>query len=159
MDEELQRYRIEQAHAYLERIRKLGEDCAGLQQQVEDARERADGVKGIDYSAVRVQVSASDDAMANAVDTIKSCIVEYVTALAEYEDERSTASKSLSHMSDQTEAKALRLRYLLNYEWKDVKDKLNYKTLDGVMKLRSRALCSYWEVMPVAERDPMYSAI
>ena len=30
MDEELQRYRADQAHAYLERVRDLGEDCAGL---------------------------------------------------------------------------------------------------------------------------------
>lgn len=152
MDEEYLQYRIDQAHAYLERIRKMGEDCAGLQKLVDDARERADGLRGIDYSAARVQVSPSDDAMPNAVDAVKSRIADYVTALAAYEDERHTANKALMRMEDSVEAKALRLRYLCGWKWERVCMETNY-SWDGMMSLRRRALSDFWEVMPLNERD------
>lgn len=158
MDEEYRQYRIDQAHAYLERIRRMGEDCAGLQQLVDDARERADGVKGIDYSAVRVSTSPTDEGMLIAVDAIKERIRDYVTALAEYEDMRHEASRSLMRMEDSVEAKALRLRYLCGYEWEAVCVDMHY-SWQGMMSLRRRALTSFWEVMPPGERDPMEPAI
>ena len=158
MDDELQRYRSEQAHAYLERIRKLGEDCAALQVEVDDARERASGLTGIDYSRDQVDVSPTDDAMVNAVESIKHAARDYVLKLAEYVDERKRASDALMLMDDYTEAKALRLRYLLNRDWEMVCVEMHY-TYDGMMKLRRRALCSYWEKMPISERDPMPPAL
>ena len=154
MDEELQRYRADQAHAYLERIRRLGEGCAGMQALVDDARDRASGVRGIDYSRDRVQTSPTDDAMVNAVDEIRSRIRDYVAVLAEYEAERKRANDALTGMEDYTEAKALRLRYLLGRDWEQVCVEMHY-SYDGMMKLRRRALASYWEVMPACERDPM----
>ena len=158
MDEEFRQYRAEQAHAYLERIRRMGEDCAGLQQLVDDARERADGVRGIDYSAVRVQVSPTDDAMLAAVDAIKASIADYVTALAAYEDMRHEASRALMRMEDGVEAKALRLRYLCDWKWERICTDMNY-SWDGMMTLRKRALSRFWEVMPASGRDPMEPAI
>lgn len=152
MDEELQRYRSEQAHAYLERIRRMGDDCAGLQEQVDDAYSRASGVKGIDYSDIRVKVSATDDAMVNAIESIKERIREYASALAEYEDMRHEAFKALQRMEDFTESKALRLRYLCGWKWERICTEMDY-SWDGMMKLRRRALCSYYDFMPASERD------
>lgn len=157
MDEEYERYRIDQAHAYLERIRKSGEDCAGIRQQVEDARERAAGLKGIDYSAVKVSTSSTatlDDAVARIFDSIS----EYVTALAGYEDERHTATIALDRMDDATEAKVLRLRYLCGWEWERVCVDMHY-SWQGMMSLRRRALCSFYDYMPIGEREPMHPAI
>ena len=96
MDDEYRQYRIDQAHAYLERIRRMGDSCAGLRALVDDARDRASGLKGIDYSAIRVQTSPTDDAMANAVDAIMNAIRGYVVMLAEYEDERFRAAEAVS---------------------------------------------------------------
>ena len=158
MDEELQRYRSEQAHAYLERIRKLGEDCAALQDEVEDARDRASGLTGIDYTRDQVDSSPTDEAMVNAVSSIKRAIGDYAMKLAEYIDERKRASDAMMLMDDYTEARALRLRYLLNHDWEQVCVEMHY-TYDGMMKLRRRALCSYWEKMPFSERDPMPPAL
>ena len=155
MDEELQRYRSEQAHAYLERIRKLGDDCAALQDEVDDAYDR---VGGIDYSRDDVMVSPNDEAMVEAVESIKQKIRDYVVKLAEYADERMRASDALMRMDDYTEAKALRLHYLLDRDWEKVCVEMHY-TYDGMMKLRRRALCSYYDVMPHTERDPKHLAI
>lgn len=152
MDDEMRAYRIDQAHAYLERIRKLGDDCAALQQEVDDARERASGLTGIDYARDRVSTSANDDGMVNAVVSIRQAINDYTVKLSEFLDERKQASDALNRMDDYTEAKALRLRYICCMDWESVCVQMHY-TYDGMMKLRRRALCSYWEVMPMAERD------
>lgn len=158
LDEELTRYRADQAHAYLERIRRMGEDCAGLRQMVDDARDRASGLKGIDYSAVRVSSSSDGDQMVNAVEFIRAAICDYVETLRAYEGERHRAADALDDMDDATEAKALRLRYLLGWEWEAVCVDMHY-SWQGMMSLRRRALASYWEVMPHEWRDPMQSAI
>ena len=158
MDDELQRYRIDQAHAYLERIRKMGEDCAGLQEQVDDAYSRASGVKGIDYSAIRVQTSVTDDAMVNAVASIKDRIRDYAIALSEYEDMRHDAFKAIQKMDDFTDAKALRYRYLCGWKWEKICTVMNY-SWDGMMKIRRRALCSFYDFMPLSERDAIPSAM
>lgn len=151
-------YKIDQAHAYLERIRKLGEDCAALQAEADDARDRASGLKGIDYAKDRVQVSPSDDGMVDAIERIHATIREYVLKLSELLDERKAASDALMLMDDYTEARALRLRYICNWKWERICTEMNY-TWDGMMTLRRRALNSYWEVMPLSERDPMQPAI
>lgn len=157
MDDEYRKYRIDKAHDYLERIRLMGEDCAGLKEQVDDAYSRASGVKGIDYSAIRVQTSVTDDAMVNAIDAIKERIRDYAAKLAEYEGERFDASLALDKLDDQSEARLLRLRYLLDWEWEDVRRELNFSTVRGVMKMRERALLSYSYVMP--GRDPIHPAM
>jgi len=156
--DEYMSYRIDQAHAYLERIRKLGEDCAALQAEADDARERASGLKGIDYSKDKVSVSPNDDAMVNAIERIHATIRDYVVKLSELLDERKAASDALNLMDDYTEAKALRLRYICNWKWERICTEMNY-TWDGMMTLRRRALNSYWDVMPLSERDPMQPAI
>lgn len=152
MDEELRAYRIDQAHAYLERIRKLGDDCAALQQEVDDARERASGLTGIDYTRDRVATSANDEGMVNAVESIREAVREYAVKLSELLDERKRASDALNRMDDYTEARALRLRYICNWKWERVCTEMGY-SWDGMMSLRRRALCSYWDVMPVSERS------
>lgn len=147
MDDELRRYRIDEAHAALERIRRMGEDCAGLQALVDDARDRATLLKGIDYSAVKVATSPTDDQMVDAITALNDRIAGYVTALRDYEDERYHASRAMDRMEDFTEAKALRLRYLLGLRWESVCDRMNY-SWDGMMALRRRALLHYYDVMP-----------
>lgn len=157
MDEEYRKYRIRRAHAYLERIRLMGEDCAGLKEQVDDAYSRAAGVKGIDYTAIRVQTSPNDDAMVEALESIKCHVRDYAVKLAEYEGERYEASRALDRLDDPNEARVLRMRYLLDWEWDDVRSSLGYKTVGGVAKLKERALVSYSYVMP--ERDPIHPAM
>lgn len=158
MDEEYQRWCEEQAHAYLERIRRMGEDCAGLRAQIDDAYSRAAGVSGIDYAAVRVSASPTADAIPDAVARLTEQVRDYVADLAAYEDERHTAHMSIMAMADQTEARVLRYRYLLGWKWERICTEMDY-SWDGMMKLRRRALADYYAVMPYREREPLEPAI
>lgn len=158
MNCELERYRAEQAHAYLERIRRMGSECEALRAQIDDAYYRAEGVGAIDYSAINVSSSPSPDHIPNAVAMLQEWVRDYVSELAAYEGERHEAALSLSLMEDPTEASALRFRYLLGWRWGRVCSEMCY-SYDSMMKIRRRALAHYWEVMPRAERDPIPRAI
>ena len=140
-------WRVEQAHAYLERVRRMGADCAGLRRLVEDARANLGAVRGLDYSRGGGTQTAGDDAIVNEIAAVQESVQTYVTKLAEYEDERHRAAMTVDRMPDPTEARVIRLRYLLGLGWGKVCDKMGYAE-PTVMKLRRRALISFYEAMP-----------
>lgn len=140
-------WRVEQAHAYLERVRRMGADCAGLRRLVEDARANLGAVRGLDYSRGGGSQTAGDDAIVNEIAAVQESVQAYVTRLAEYEDERHRAAMAVDRMPDPTEARVLRLRYLLGWKWENICVEVGY-SYDGIMKLRRRALVSFYEVMP-----------
>ena len=158
MNEEMDAYKAEQAHAYLDGIRKAGESCAGLVELVADARARAEGLGGVDYRAERVSGSPSAKDMADKVAEIRERGDAYLMALADYEERRHQANEALMRMEDATCEAALRRRYLLGWDWERVCVRMGY-SYDGMMKLRRRALAEYWEVMPHTERDPIHRAV
>lgn len=141
-------WRVEQAHAYLERVRRMGADCAGLRRLVEDARANLGAVRGLDYSrGGGGSQTAGDDAIVNEIAAVQESVQAYVTRLAEYEDERHRAAMTVDRMPDPTEARVIRLRYLLGWKWENICVEVGY-SYDGIMKLRRRALVSFYEVMP-----------
>jgi len=141
-------WRVEQAHAYLERVRRMGADCAGLRRLVEDARANLGAVRGLDYSrGGGGSQTAGDDAIVNEIAAVQESVQAYVTKLAEYEDERHRAAMTVDRMPDPTEARVIRLRYLLGWKWENICVEVGY-SYDGIMKLRRRALVSFYEVMP-----------
>lgn len=141
-------WRVEQAHAYLERVRRMGADCAGLRRLVEDARANLGAVRGLDYSRGGGGTqTAGDDAIVNEIAAVQESVQAYVTRLAEYEDERHRAAMTVDMMPDPTEARVIRLRYLLGWKWENICVEVGY-SYDGIMKLRRRALVSFYEVMP-----------
>lgn len=140
-------WKVERAGSYLESIRRLGEDVAAQQALADAQRELADGVRGIDYSALRVSTSPSGSQVEDALERIQSAVAEYCTLAAEYTDMRMEANRALCLMGDFTEARALRCRYLLGWDWERICVEMRY-TYDGMMKLRRRALCSFYDVMP-----------
>lgn len=141
-------WRVEQAHAYLERVRRMGADCAGLRRLVEDARANLGAVRGLDYSRGGGGTqTAGDDAIVNEIAAVQESVQAYVTRLAEYEDERHRAAMTVDRMPDPTEARVIRLRYLLGWKWENICVEVGY-SYNGIMKLRRRALVSFYEVMP-----------
>lgn len=141
-------WRVEQAHAYLERVRRMGADCAGLRRLVEDARANLGAVRGLDYSRGGGGTqTAGDDAIVNEIAAVQESVASYVAKLAEYEDERHRAAMTVDRMPDPTEARVIRLRYLLGWKWENICVEVSY-SYNGIMKLRRRALMSFYEVMP-----------
>ena len=156
--EEAGRWKAEQAHGYLEEIRRAGESCAGISELVDDARSRASGLSGVDYAAPRTSSARGPDAIPDAVARIQEMAAAYVAELCAYEEARHEANASMLTMGDASSAKVLRLRYLCGWSWERICSETGY-SWDGMMSLRRRALAEFWDVMPRGARDPVPPAI
>ena len=158
MDEELQRYRIDQAERWLSKVRKLVSYERAMREAAEVQYEMADGLRGIDYTRDQVDTSPTADAIPNAViahDEAGGSLEQIADSARERISE---AARALDRMDDPTEAAALTLYYIACRKWEAVCVKMNY-TWDGMMTLRRRALLHAYDVMPHAERDPRPPAI
>ena len=158
MDDELRRYRIEQADAWLSKVRKLVAYEKAMREAADMQYEMADGLHGMDYSRVQVAVSPTPDAILNAVIAHEEA-GDSLVSIAESARERiAKAARALDSMEDPTEAAALTMYYIACRKWEEVRHELRY-TEDGVANLRKRALLHAYDVMPHSERDPQYAAL
>lgn len=159
MDEELQRYRIEQADAWLSKVRKTVAYSKKLEESVAIIKQRADNLRGMDYSRDSVKASPTPDAIPDAI-ILADEMRDTMQDISENARERvNQAARALASMDDPTEATCLMLYYVNACDtWERVCVDMHY-TYDGMMKLRRRALNSAYDVMPHSERDPMQPAI
>ena len=158
MDEELQRYRIEQADAWLSKVRKLVAYERAMREAAETQYEMADGLRGLDYSRDQVSTSPTPDAIPNAVIAHDEA-GDSLASIADSARERiAQAARALDSMEDPTEAAALTYYYIACVKWEEVCVRMSY-SWDGMMTLRRRALTHAYDVMPHSERDPMEPAI
>ena len=158
MTPEYEQYCINQVEPWLLKVRKAVDSAKRLEESAAAHYAKADNLKGIDYSAVRVQSSPTPDAIPNAV-AEHIAIGDKLTAISEnakaWADE---ADAALAKMDSQDESMCLRLYYVHAVDsWDDVCDRMGLK-YDSVMKLRRRALISAYAVMPHSERDAIPQA-
>ena len=155
MDEELQRYRIDQAERWLNKVRKTVGYSKSLEESTAVIIARADNLRGKDYSAVNVQTSPTPDAIPNAI-ILADEMGETLDILSKSARERvNQAARALAEMDDPTEATCLQLYYVDAFDsWERVCVRMHY-SYGGMMKLRKRALLSAYDVMPHNERDPL----
>ena len=158
MDEELQRYRIEQAEAWLSKVRKLVAYEKSMRRAAETQFELADGLKGVDYSHEQVSSSPTADAIPNAVIAHEEAAASLVEIAESAKERIAQAAEAIDRMDDPTEAAALTLYYIACMKWEAVCVEMNY-TWDGMMTLRRRALSHVYDVMPHSERDAVPPAI
>ena len=155
MTPEYEQYCVDQAEAWLSKVRKAVDSAKRLEESAAAHYARADNLKGIDYSAVRVQSSPTPDAIPNAV-AEPIAVGDKLTAISDsaraWVDE---ADAALAEMGSPHEAMCLRLYYVqAANSWDDVCVSMG-RTYDSVMKLRRRALVHAYDVMPHRERDAM----
>lgn len=158
MSEEYDRYKRAQAARWLEHVRRLGGKCRSLQREVEEQRELASGVKGLDYSAPAVSASSSPDGIPNAVALLLETIEDYCTELAGYVAEQKAAHDALNAMSDELGAEALKRHYLCGQSWESCCVEMGY-SWDGMMSLRKRAVLELYDHIPMEWRDPLHQAV
>ena len=159
MDEELQRYRIEQAEAWLSKIRKLVSYEKAMREAAEVQYEMADGLRGIDYTRDQVNTSPTPDAIPNAVANHVDMGDKFKQISDDAKRRVTEAAVAIAQLDDPTEATCLHLYYVDALEtWEHVCVKMHY-SYDGMMKLRRRAVLHAYEVMPHAEREPRAPAI
>lgn len=159
MNEELQRYRTEQAEAWLSKVRRAVGYAKALEESAAAQFAAADNLKAMDYSAVRVTTTPTPDQIPNAV----IAHIEAGKALGEVAASASErvaqAARALAQMDDSIEAMCLQLYYVDAMDtWEHVCVKMHY-SYDGMMKLRRRALLHAYDVMPHVERDSIPTAM
>ena len=157
MNDELQRYREQQAKAYLREIRELFIHVKALEAEIESQRELATGLTGVDYSKPGAGQAAGRDAVPNAVArlielTTRACME--LEACVAMQDE---ARRCLEEMGG-VEADVLKLRYVAAKPWKDVSLALGY-SVPYVKELCKDGLFCFYDYMPAHRRDPRIGAI
>ena len=158
MTEEWERYRRAQAAKWLGHVERLGKRADTMRAEIEAERDAAAGLRAIRYDGMPKPPNAAADALPDAVARIQERIAEYEERLAAYERERWAAQDALAGMGDPMEYRALSYHYLLGWPWERCCVEMGY-SYDGMMKLRARALCSAYDLMPCEWRDPMERAL
>ena len=156
--EEFNRYKRDQAAAWLGGIRKLNARIKTLQQEIDAQRELASGLTCNSYDGMPHNSNSSADSIPNAVIRINEMVSAYCGELLQYVERQSEAHKAIQRIEDDHCRAALTSYYLLSHSWEKVCEELKY-SWDGMMKLRRRALVEAYEVMPPSERDPLHPAI
>lgn len=150
-EDEYRRYRVAQAAAYMEHIRKMRSQIRMLQAEISERRELASGLRGIDYADSAPHGAASPDKVPDAVIRIAELTEELQDKADEYVDERDEAMRALEALERPEHAEALAAHYMRGIPWQNVCDEMGY-TWDGMMSLRRRALDGVWESMPAEWR-------
>lgn len=159
MTGEWEQYRIDQAAAWLSKVRRVAGYADYMESSADRQLELADNLRGIDYSAVRVSTSPTADAIPDAVARHMELAEDFAAIASAARELQSAAAHALSRLPDPTEAECLHRYYIDKAaSWDEVGDAMGY-TYDGMMKLRKRALLSAYDVMPHSERDPIHPAL
>ena len=158
MDQEFIDYRIAQASAYLEKVRKMAVRLISLTANIEEQKAIASGLTGIDYSRDIVCTSPTDDKMPHSVWKIIQLIEDLQALHDEYDSRIRMALRAIERMESSECAASLEMHYIAGKEWSAVASALGY-TKPGMMSLRKRALNEFYDVMPLTQRDPIPEAI
>lgn len=154
---EIDRYKYDQARAYLEHVRALSCRTQALRAEVEAQRELADGVRAMRYGEGGAG-RAGGDQMAETVARLQDLIADYCVELSAYVSEQRTAHERVKLMERPEYAQAITSHYLLGRAWERVCVDMGY-TWDGMMSLRRRAVAAFYDVMPCEWRDPKHPAL
>lgn len=159
MTGEWEQYRIDQAAAWLSRVRRVAGYADYMESSADRQLELADNLRGIDYSAVRVSTSPTADAIPDAVARHMELAEDFAAIASAARELQSAAAHALSRLPDPTEAECLQRYYVDRAKtWEHVCVAMGY-TYDGLMKLRRRALLHAYDAMPHSERDPIHPAL
>ena len=151
---------------WLENVSRAVERMFDFEAQADAFKAKADNLRGMDYSAVRVKSSMSPDAIPNAIIEAEE-MGELFDDLADSASGRmAQAQAALTAMDNQAGARALSLYYLAFDEngkrkydtWEKVCVEMSY-SYDGMMKLARRAKLELYDHMPHTERPRVESAI
>lgn len=154
---EFERYKYDQARAYLEHVRALSCRAQALRAEVEAQRELADGVRAMRYGEGGGD-GAGADRMADTVARLQDLVEGYCSELAGYVAEQDRAHACVRLMERPEHVQAITGRYLLGRPWERVCADMGY-TWNGMMKLQRRAVTEFFDVMPTEWRDPRHPAL
>lgn len=155
--DEWDKYRHDQARAWLEHVAKLKHAVDAASDMADMFRGLAEGARAIDYTRERVRGGEYRDRMAEAIASLDEAEAQWAANLVAFTDESRDAADRIARLPDATESQALLLHYVDGVTWERVCVRMNY-SWDGMMALRRRAVTAMYDHMPTEWRDPMPSA-
>lgn len=148
-----------QAEQWLKGVLRARAKADALAEQVEQLERDRDGIKATRYDKQGGGSCQDPTAkMDAAVQRLEEAHEKLDKARERMADAVSDASERLARMEDPVQMRCLNLYYVSGPRtWQAVADMMCY-SLDGMNKLRRRALVSAYDVMPHTLRDPMHRA-
>ena len=125
--------------------------------EVDELREMASGLRGIDYSKDIVATSPSADAIPDAVARILEIIEQRAEYIRDYACMVEQCVQALDKLGG-VESDILRYRYVCDWRWEQIAARTHYSE-QWLYELHNRALCSFYDCMPASGRDPIHRAI
>ena len=145
------------AEAYLSHVRSLAVRVKSLQAEIEVKKN--DLLPGALSYREHVSASVEVDALESAICELQELIGEYATELRGYIDEQRIAHAVLQRLDDPKCAAAFTSYYIDAMPWERVCVDLGY-SWPGIMKMRKRALCAVYDLMPENwRREPIPNAM
>lgn len=151
MNEEYRRWRAERSAKYLEKVRGMALKIMAMAQSIERQRAIAEGDGAIDYTKDHVSSPASDGRMADAVQRLQEFAAQREAQRRDYAKEIEAAYRAIDRMDAPECAAALEMHYLAGRSWGECAEALGYSK-PGMMELRRRALCDFYDVIPAKAR-------
>lgn len=158
MDMEYERYRYEQASSYLNYIKTLSDRVNAKNDAVEDYRARLACIRGMDYSAEKIQVQSTGDAIPEGIARLLELIDECTDLMCEYAKEQRRAMEVISHLSRYEYEQIIEKHYLRNKDWGTVAKEMSY-SYQHVMTLRRAAIIELYDYVPLDFRDSVPQAV
>lgn len=158
MDMEYERYRYDQASSYLNYVKTLSDRVNAKNDAVEDYRARLACIRGMDYSAEKIQVQSSGDAIPEGIARLLELIDECTDLTCKYAKEQKRAMEVIGNLSRYEYEQILEKHYLRNKDWGTIASEMNY-TYHYVMRLRREAIVELYDYVPCEFRDKMQPAL
>ena len=146
MDEDIRKARAEVAHSFLMEARAAHRDARRWLSEVQSL-EDSTGIKGTDYSAVRVASSADPDGVHRLAMRHMEVTERYLEASRRCIDLHDAASVAIDRLDSHTERQVLSLYYLSGKSMQQVADAIGYSK-PGVQCIKQVALCDLYEFLP-----------
>lgn len=156
--DEWDKYRHDQARAWLEHVAKLKHAVDAASDMADMFRGLAEGARAIDYTRERVHGGEYRDRMAEAIASLDEAEAQWAANLVAFADESRDAAERIARLPDATESQALLLHYVDGKPWKSVSEQMGY-SFDRIREIRAQAVLHAYEVMPNAWRDPRHTAL
>lgn len=113
-----------------------------------DCFESEAGLKGTDYSAVRVSTSPTQDGVHNLLMRKESLVARYQAAQVEYMELFDQAKTAIDSLDDERYRSVLSYRYLQGMSYNEVADRIGHE-YRYTLRLAYDALERVWDFVPL----------
>lgn len=146
MPTEYERWKADEAAAYLSRVKGAQARIQSLADTMADIYDEIAGIKAVDYSTERVDGGAVSYLLEQMLDDKQQRLDECQSQAHDMECKVRRVTYILGKMDDQLHASILEAHYINGKEWHMVAKAVNYG-IDNIFKIRVQALIGFYDCM------------